>query len=49
VDSLRKTRDILRDIVELYIPAAAFVIMFVMFVVQIFFRYVLRNPLDMAY
>ncbi|NLD58129.1 MAG: TRAP transporter small permease [Clostridiales bacterium] len=49
MDSLRKTRDILRDIVELYIPAAAFVIMFVMFVVQIFFRYVLRNPLDMAY
>ena len=49
MDSLRKTRDILSDIVELYIPALAFIIMFVMFVVQIFFRYVLRSPIDMAY
>lgn len=49
MNSLRKTRDILSDIVELYIPAISFVIMFFMFVAQIFFRYVLRNPLSMAY
>ena len=49
MNSLRKTRDILCDIVELYIPAVSFVIMFLTFVAQIFFRYVLRSPLDMAY
>ena len=46
---LVKTRDILRDIVEIYIPVAAFVIMFVVFIAQIFARYVLRAPLSWAY
>lgn len=47
--SLLKTRDILRDIVELYIPIISFVIMFVIFIAQIFCRYVLRMPLAWAY
>ena len=47
--SLLKTRDILRDIVELYIPIASFAIMFIIFIAQIFFRYVLRMPLAWAY
>lgn len=47
--SLLKTRDILRDIVEIYIPVASFVIMFVVFIAQIFSRYILRAPLSWAY
>lgn len=47
--SLLKTRDILRDIVELYIPIISFVIMFVVFIAQIFCRYILRMPLAWAY
>ena len=47
--SLLKTRDILRDIVEIYIPVASFVIMFVIFIAQIFSRYILRAPLAWAY
>jgi len=47
--SLLKTRDILRDIVEIYIPVACFVIMFVIFIAQIFSRYILRAPLAWAY
>lgn len=45
----KKTGDLLCDIVEVYIPIACFVIMFLVFVAQIFFRYVLRAPLDWAY
>ena len=48
MNSLIKTRDILRDIVEIYIPVATFVIMFVTSVLQIFFRYVVRQPLAWA-
>lgn len=44
-----KTRDILLDLVELYIPAASFVLMFVVFILQIFARYVVRSPLAWAY
>lgn len=47
--SLLKTRDILRDIVEVYIPVASFVIMFLVFIAQIFSRYILRAPLAWAY
>jgi len=47
--SLLKTRDILRDIVEVYIPIASFVIMFLVFIAQIFSRYILRAPLAWAY
>lgn len=46
---LLKTRDILRDIVEVCIPIVSFCIMFIVFVAQIFSRYVLRAPLAWAY
>lgn len=46
---LKKPAFVLRDIVEIYIPAASFVLMFATFVLQIFFRYVLRQPLQWAY
>jgi C4-dicarboxylate transporter DctQ subunit len=36
---------VLLDVVELYIPMAVFVMMFVLFIVNIFFRYVLNSPL----
>ena len=46
---LLRTRDLLRDVVELYIPIVSFCIMFLVFVAQIFSRYVLRAPLAWAY
>ena len=49
MNPLIKTRDIVRDIIEIYIPVAMFVIMFVTFVMQIFFRYIVRQPLAWAY
>jgi len=33
------------DIVELYIPMAAFVMLFALFIINIFYRYVLNDPL----
>ena len=39
----------IRDIIEIYIPMTAFIIMFITFILQIFFRYVLRQPLQWAY
>ena len=35
----------LLDLVELYIPMLAFVVLFMLFIVNIFFRYALNNPL----
>lgn len=46
---LTKPFRVARDVVELYIPLAAFVVMFLTFILQIFFRYVLRQPLQWAY
>ncbi len=40
---------ILRDVLEIHIPSIAFVVMFATFVLQIFFRYVVRQPLQWAY
>lgn len=36
---------VLRDLVEIYIPSASFLIMFVAFVAQVLFRYVFRTPI----
>ena len=47
-----KLKDILlklRDIVEIYIPCAAFIIMFVVFVAQVISRYLFNYPLTWAY
>ena len=46
---LNKPLLVLRDIVELYIPSASFIIMFLVFILQIFCRYVLRAPVTWAY
>ncbi len=48
-NTLKKPVLALRDIVEVTIPAASFAIMFLTFVLQIFFRYVMRQPLQWAY
>ncbi len=42
---LKKIGSFLLDVVEIYIPAVAFTMMFVVFVIQIFFRYFLNHPL----
>jgi TRAP-type C4-dicarboxylate transport system permease small subunit len=34
-----------RDIIELYIPIISFLAMFIAFILQVFFRYVIRHPL----
>ena len=47
--SMKKAFLILRDIVEIYIPVAALLIMFVTFIFQIFSRYILNNPVPWAY
>ena len=49
MDTLKKIRDVLRNIVELYIPIIAFLIMFVVFVIQIAARYIFNNPVPWAY
>ena len=45
----KKTGSFLLDLFEIYIPAVAFSIMFVVFVLQIFFRYFLNSPLTWPY
>ena len=46
---MKKVFKVLRDCVEIYIPVAALLIMFVTFVFQIFSRYVLNAPVPWAY
>ena len=46
---LKKTGVFLLDLFEIYIPSVAFSIMFVVFVLQIFFRYFLNHPLTWPY
>lgn len=46
---MKKVFNFLRDCVELYIPIAALLIMFVTFVFQIFSRYILNSPVPWAY
>lgn len=35
----------IRDIIEKYIPVFSFAVMFVAFIMQVFFRYIIRHPL----
>jgi len=42
---MKKALSFIRDMFELYIPGAAFIIMFVTIIIAVFFRYVLRHPL----
>lgn len=47
--SLVRVLAFLLDVVELYLPMATFVMLFVLFVVNVFFRYVLNAPLTWPY
>lgn len=49
MDALKKVGKIVRDCVELYIPVAAFVIMFSVFIIQIAARYIFNSPVQWAY
>jgi TRAP-type C4-dicarboxylate transport system permease small subunit len=42
---MKKVLLFIRNLLELYIPVASFLIMFMIFIVQVFFRYVIRHPL----
>ncbi len=43
---LTRTVVVILDIIELYVPAVAFLVLFVVFNLQIFYRYVLNDPLS---
>lgn len=49
MDGLKKVGNFLRNCVELYIPIAAFLIMFCVFVIQIAARYLFNSPVPWAY
>lgn len=42
---MKKTMLLIRDIIEVYLPIVTFTILFLSFLIQVFFRYVIRNPL----
>jgi TRAP-type C4-dicarboxylate transport system permease small subunit len=46
---MRKLYAIVLDVVELYLPAVTFSIMFVVFILQIVYRYALNSPLKWTY
>ena len=47
--TLLKIGQFILDLFEIYIPAVAFSVMFIVFILQIFFRYFLNNPLTWPY
>lgn len=49
MNSLKRSFNIIRDVFEVYIPMAAFIVMFLTFIVQIIARYVFKYPLTWAY
>lgn len=49
MDVLKKVGKFIRNCVELYIPIAAFLIMFCVFIIQIAARYLLNSPVPWAY
>ncbi|GAB4221650.1 MAG: TRAP transporter small permease [Spirochaetales bacterium] len=44
MDRLKRIGRLFADVVELYIPIVVFLLMFVVFLINIFTRYVLKNP-----
>lgn len=42
---MKKVLLFLRDVMEVYIPILSFAMLFCSFILQVFFRYVMRNPL----
>ena len=49
MDRFKKIGKLMQDCVELYVPLAAFLIMFCTFVIQIMARYLFNNPVQWAY
>jgi len=49
VKLIRRIFVLARDIVEFYLPAAAFLCMFIAFILGVFARYVMRNPIRWTY
>ncbi len=49
MNGMKKVWKILRDCVEIYIPIAAFLITFIVFLIQIIARYVFHNAVTWAY
>jgi TRAP-type C4-dicarboxylate transport system permease small subunit len=49
METMKKIGSFLRNCVELYIPIAAFLIMFCVFIIQIAARYLFNNPIPWAY
>lgn len=47
--SIFKTITKIRDIIEIYIPVIAFMVMFLTFILQIVMRYIFKYPLTWAY
>jgi len=46
MEPLRKIVRFIVDVFEKYLPMVSFLIMFVVFIVQIFYRYILQSPLS---
>jgi TRAP-type C4-dicarboxylate transport system permease small subunit len=44
MDKLKKIVRWFSDLVEVYLPSAMFVLLFLVFIANVFFRYVLKNP-----
>ncbi|MDR1058903.1 MAG: TRAP transporter small permease, partial [Treponema sp.] len=42
---MKKALLFIRNVFELYLPVAAFIALFCSFILQVFFRYVVRHPL----
>ena len=42
---LKRTGQLVLDTLEIYIPTLSFVVLFVVFILQVFYRYFLNNPL----
>lgn len=45
VTILKRSGNFLLDVLEIYIPTLSFTVMFLVFMLQVFFRYFLNNPL----
>jgi TRAP-type C4-dicarboxylate transport system permease small subunit len=45
MDMLKRIGAIVLDVIEIYIPVASFIVMLFAFLLEIFYRYVLDNPL----
>lgn len=49
MEKLRSFLNVIRDILEIYIPTLAFIAMFLTFILQIVMRYIFKYPLTWAY